>query len=113
VLRATVAHDSILSVASNGGAVVWLNGELLGASRSAARSARGHQDLYSASLRAGENLLLYRVLVSNASPYRVWSRADLLRPRSALRQPPPHWPADRRRCASRRRSGCPRVASLR
>ncbi|HJS48177.1 MAG TPA: hypothetical protein VJ773_09355, partial [Gemmatimonadales bacterium] len=61
-VRAETAHDSLLSIASNGGTVVWLNGELLGASRFAARPARAHQDLYAATLRQGTNLLLYRVL---------------------------------------------------
>ena len=73
-VRADAAHDSLLSVASNGGTVVWLNGKLLGASRFAARPARAHQDLYSAPLRQGTNLLLYRVLDNGADAqlHREW-----------------------------------------
>jgi hypothetical protein len=73
-VRAERAHDSLLSIASNGGTVVWLNGELLGASRSAARGARAHQDLYTAALRQGTNLLLYRVLDNgvDAQFHREW-----------------------------------------
>ena len=61
VLRAETSHDSLLSIASNGGTVVWLNGNLLGASRVAGRGVRQHQDIYYASLRQGANILLYRV----------------------------------------------------
>lgn len=73
-LRADAAHDTLLSIASNGGTVVWLNGELLGASRSASRPARAHQDLYTAALRQGTNLLLYRVLANgtDAQLHREW-----------------------------------------
>lgn len=84
VVRAETAHDSLLSIASNGGTVVWLNGELLGASRFAARPARAHQDLYLAALRQGANLLLYRVLDNgvDAQLHREWhprtSLPDLL-----------------------------------
>jgi hypothetical protein len=63
---------------------VWLNGELLGASRSPHRSARAHQDLYTAALRQGTNLLLYRVLTNGTESqlHREWhprtSLPDLL-----------------------------------
>jgi hypothetical protein len=83
-VHAEAAHDSLLSIASNGGTVVWLNGQLLGASRSAHRAARAHQDLYTASLRQGNNLLLYRVLANgvDAQLHREWhpqsSLPDLL-----------------------------------
>ena len=83
-LRAEAAHDSLLSIASNGGTVVWLNGELLGASRFADRPARAHQDIYTAPLRQGTNFLLYRVLVNGveAQLHREWhpqaSLPDLL-----------------------------------
>ena len=83
-VRAETAHDSLLSIASNGGTVVWLNGELLGASRSADRPARAHQDVYTAALRQGTNLLLYRVLDNGADAqlHREWhpqaSLPDLL-----------------------------------
>jgi hypothetical protein len=83
-LRAETAHDSMLSIASNGGTVVWLNGELLGASRASSRPARAHQDLYTATLRQGTNHLLYRVLVNgvDAQLHREWhpqaSLPDLL-----------------------------------
>jgi hypothetical protein len=83
-LRAETAHDSLLSIASNGGTLVWLNGELLGASRSASRGARAHQDIYTAALRQGANLLLYRVLDNgvDAQLHREWhpqtSLPDLL-----------------------------------
>ncbi len=79
-VRAESAHDSLLSIASNGGTVVWLNGELLGASRASSRPARAHQDLYTAPLRQGTNLLLYRVLVNGADAqlHREWHpRASL------------------------------------
>src|SRR5690606_14372005 len=73
-LRAGTAHDTLLGIASNGGAVVWLNGELVGASRASSRPARAHQDLYTATLRQGNNLLLYRVLVNglDAQLHREW-----------------------------------------
>ena len=66
VVRAETAHDSLLSVASDGGTLVWLNGTLLGASRFPNRAVRRHQDLYTAALRAGRNFLLYRVLDNGA-----------------------------------------------
>jgi len=74
VVRAETAHDSLLSVASDGGTVVWLNGTLLGASRFPARAVREHQDLYTAPLRAGRNFLLYRVLDNgvDAQLHREW-----------------------------------------
>lgn len=84
VVRAETAHDSLLSIASNGGTIVWLNGELLGASRSPRRPARARQDLYPATLRQGTNVLLYRVLVHDADAqlHREWhprtSLPDLL-----------------------------------
>lgn len=73
-LRAETAHDTLLTVASNGGTVVWLNGELLGASRSAERAARADQDLYAVTLRQGTNLLLYRVLTYGVESqlHREW-----------------------------------------
>lgn len=74
VVRAESAHDSVLSIASNGGTVVWLNGTLLGASRSASRGARAHQDIYTAALRQGTNVLLYRVHNNgvDAQLHREW-----------------------------------------
>ena len=84
VVRAETAHDSLLSIASNGGTVAWLNGELLGASRFAHRSVRAHEDVYSVSLRQGTNLLLFRVLDNgvDAQLHREWhpqtSLPDLL-----------------------------------
>ncbi len=84
VVRAESAHDSLLSIASNGGTVVWLNGALLGASRFASRGVRKHEDLYTASLRRGTNLLVYRVLNNgvDAQLHREWhpqtSLPDLL-----------------------------------
>lgn len=83
-VRAETAHDSLLSIASDGGTVVWLNGTLLGASRSAGRSVRQHQDIYTAALRPGTNLLLYRVLNNgeDSQLHREWhpqtSLPDLL-----------------------------------
>ncbi len=79
-LRSETAHDSLLSIASNGGIVIWLNGSLLAASRSADRPARVHQNLYTAPLKQGVNLLLYRVLTNNpeAQFHREWL------PRTAL-----------------------------
>ena len=73
-LRAETAHDTLLTIASNGGTVVWLNGKLLGASRSANRPARAHQDLYAVTLRQGTNLLLYRVLTHGIESqlHREW-----------------------------------------
>lgn len=79
-VRAATAHDSVLSIASNGGTVVWLNGELLGASRASSRPARRHQDLYTAQLRQGINLVLYRLLDNGTDPqlHREWhARASL------------------------------------
>jgi hypothetical protein len=84
VIRAETAHDSLLSIASNGGTVVWLNGSLLGASRYPDRAARRHQDIYTAALRQGNNVLLYRVLNNgpDAQLHREWhpqtSLPDLL-----------------------------------
>lgn len=84
VVRAETAQDSLLSIASDGGTVVWLNGTLLGASRSAGRAVRKHQDIYTAALRPGINILLYRVLSNGADAqlYREWhpqsSLPDLL-----------------------------------
>ena len=84
VMRAETAHDSLLSIASNGGTVVWLNGVLLGASRFPDRALREHQDIYRVGLRAGTNLLLYRVLDNGAESqlHREWhpqaSLPDLL-----------------------------------
>ena len=83
-VRAETAHDSLLSIASNGGTVVWLNGKPLGASRSPNRAARAHQDIYAVTLRQGTNSLLYRVLANGADAqlHREWhpqtSLPDLL-----------------------------------
>ncbi len=73
-VRAETTHDSLLSIASNGGTVVWLNGTLLGASRYANRGVRKHEDIYTATLRRGTNLLLYRVLDNgvDAQLHREW-----------------------------------------
>lgn len=78
VIRPTQRQDTVLSIASNGGTVVWLNGQLLGASRYAARPARADQDLYTVALRAGENRLLYRIVTSTAESqfHRRWLSVD-------------------------------------
>jgi hypothetical protein len=74
VIAVDAARDTVLSVASNGGAAVWLNGQRLGRSRDAERPLRAHQDLYTVPLRAGRNTLLYRVLTTSedAQLHREW-----------------------------------------
>lgn len=80
VVQANRDQSRVLSIASNGGTAVWLNGELLGASRSLARAARAHQDLYTVTLRPGPNRLLYKVRTQSAESqlHREWHEAALL-----------------------------------
>ena len=79
-IHSDVARDSVLSIASDGGAAVWLNGVHLGASRDVSRASRAHQDLYAVSLRPGGNVLVYKVLTRGAESklHREWHGADAL-----------------------------------
>ncbi|MCH7565936.1 MAG: hypothetical protein IH968_19180 [Gemmatimonadetes bacterium] len=62
IVNSGVSHDTLLSLGSNDGASVWVNGRQIMRSRFRRRPLRRHEDLVQISLTRGPNLILYRIL---------------------------------------------------